>query len=257
MTPSDYPEFYQAWVNSHAMSSSNQTPSDSTVMAVFDLLAEYPLPHVLGALQVHSRKSRFAPTPHDVCEIIDSRTKAQHLGADEAWTIALSSFDESETVVWTAEIAEARDIAYQQFLLGDKIGARMAFREAYSRIIANADAPRWQVCAGWDVHQRIDAVEKAKRLGRLPESYSINPHLLPAPEAETTVSSLLLQLEHRAERTEVDAQAAKRGIARIKAMLAGDDVASGIEQRQKQRDEFERHRQRELSRLAEKAGELH
>lgn len=256
MTPADYPEFHEEWLNAHAISSSNKEPNDSAVQAVFDLLAEYPLQHVLAAIGVHAKKSRFAPTPADICEIIDARTKAKHVAADEAWVIAKRSMNESETVVLTDEIFQARNVAWELWNSGDHIGARMAFKSAYDRVIETSGIPVWRVVAGWDKSRVIPEIEKAKRLGRLPADYTPNKHMLPAPEATTTVSALLAKLEGHVERTETDTADALRNIATIRAMLSGDDIAADIENRERARQAFEQHRQKELSRLAHKAGEL-
>ncbi len=257
MTPADFPEFYEEWLNAHAMSSSNKEPKESTVQAVFDVLIDFPLRHVLGALQVHAKKSRFAPTPADICEIIESRTRSKHIGSDEAWALAKRSFDEAETVVMTDEIFQARNEAWSVWVDGDTIGARMTFKSAYERIIETAGNPVWHLVSGWDSSLIQPAIDKAKQQGRLPADYKPSKHALPAPEAQTTVTALLENLEQHIERTETDTQEAKRNIANIRAFLNRDEFADGIASREKKRQEFELHRQSELSRLAQKAGELH
>ena len=63
-------------------------------------------------------------------------------GADEAWAIALEALDEACSVVWCGEIQQAFAIARPVLVAGDKIGARMAFRNAYDRLVRDARVQR-------------------------------------------------------------------------------------------------------------------
>ena len=137
MTKNDFKEFHSVWFSAHAMSSSNKEPADKVIMMVFDVLSGYPLSTVKAALKMHSQKSRFAPTPADIVEIISSGDGRPT--ADEAWATALTSNDEAETVVWTDEISQAMGMGAGDILAdGDKIAARMAFRDSYTRLVQDA-----------------------------------------------------------------------------------------------------------------------
>jgi hypothetical protein len=253
MNTSDFSTFHEAWITAHAMSVSNQVPSDGVVMSVFDTLIEYPIEHVLGSIQVHSRKSKFAPTPADVVAIIESRTNTKHIGPDEAWGIVLKSFDEAESVVMTQEMLDARCAAWSAWFDGDKIGVRMAFKDTYSRIIESAPSPKWRLIAGWDKSRIEVAVEEAKLLGRLPDEYHANKHsLLGAPAAASVTCSGLI--EQAAERTKQSPEARENALSKLKEILSGaaDD---GIARREKERLEFEVHRQEMLDRVAQKLQE--
>lgn len=91
--------------------------------------------------------------------------------ADEAWAIALDARDEAKTVVWNNEISEAFGIARPVLDAGDKVGARMAFRDAYDRIARNGresgSAPNWSASLGWDVSARESALLGAEKKGFL------------------------------------------------------------------------------------------
>ena len=67
------------------------------------------------------------------------------------------------------------------FAVGDEIGARMAFREVYSRLVEDARRQRmpssWSTSLGFDLEQRRQAIEDAVAAGRLPQS-----ELLALPE---------------------------------------------------------------------------
>lgn len=90
-----------------------------------------------------------------------------HPGKDEAWAIALSASDESETVVMTAEIRQAMTASGPVLEAGDKVGARMAFMSAYERLVIAARAAalsaKWEVSLGYDASRRVIAIESAVR----------------------------------------------------------------------------------------------
>ncbi|MDG9927436.1 MULTISPECIES: hypothetical protein [unclassified Pseudomonas] len=113
---------------------------------------------------------------------------------NEAWAIALQSFDEAETVLLTDEIRQATAAASSVFHAGDKIGARMAFLAAYQRLVdsarRDARAVVWHLSLGHNPERRALAVEEAQRLGRLP-----------APEAQRLLADL------RPEQITADGQA--------------------------------------------------
>jgi hypothetical protein len=176
MNQHDFSKFHALWLNAHAMSSSNQQPIDNTIMAVFDVLVEYPLHAIEFAIKHHAKQSRFAPTPHDIVAVLTVREK--RLSADEAW--AEIPKDENKTVVWTEEMAQAYGLASTLWAEGDKIAARMAFKAAYERLCNEAVILKkpcvWRVSIGYDREGvkpvllaavqkgRITAEEMAKRL---------------------------------------------------------------------------------------------
>jgi hypothetical protein len=111
----------------------------------------------------------FAPAPNGIvarCKLLDGRPDD-----NEAWAVAITSQDEAETVVWTAEMAEAFNLARPLLAAGDEIGARMAFKDAYKRLVDDARTAnkpaQWSVSAGWDATRRQIAVEKATVAGLL------------------------------------------------------------------------------------------
>lgn len=135
-------------------------------------------------------------------------------GADEAWALALSAADDAETVVWNQEIQQALAAARPILDAGDKVGARMAFRDAYERIVReNRESrlvPEWSVSLGWDKARRKEAVEMAGRKGLL--SSSQVAALLPAPSGGI-VEAALFGNKH------VDDEVAGRWIKKIRGDL--------------------------------------
>ena len=166
MNQHEYKTFIDAWANVHEVMPGGKQISTGAMRIVVESLKKYPLEALLDALERHLKTSRYAPAPKDIIDLLEA--KNAHISADEAWAIVIESLDENATVVLTQEMAEARGIALPIIEAGDMIGARMAFKEAYARIILSADKPQWFVSEGWDSARRIDAVKKAVQLGRLP-----------------------------------------------------------------------------------------
>jgi hypothetical protein len=150
----------------------------------------------------------FAPAPNGIaarCTLLDGRPDE-----NEAWAVALTSQDEAETVVWTDEMAGAFNLACPLLAAGDEIGARMAFKDAYKRLVQDARALKrptnWSVSAGWDSGRRQVAVQKAVVAGLLagPQPLLALPNesgLAPAkPEGLQKVMEALAQLEDPAEK---------------------------------------------------------
>ena len=94
-------------------------------------------------------------------------------GAEEAWAIAARAADEDNTVVWTREIELAYGDVSDLIVADDMVGARMAFREAYTRHVEEArerkEAVHWAACLGHDPKLREAPVRAAIERGRLPE----------------------------------------------------------------------------------------
>lgn len=138
---------------------------------------------------------------------------------DEAWAIALQSSDEAETVVWNGEIQKAMAAARPILDAGDKIGARMAFRVAYERIVRNnreaGIVPVWEASLGWDKERRALAIESAHSLGLL--SAPQVAKLLPAPSGGFVEDVLLGN--GKAIPLLDDAERVSRWICQIKADL--------------------------------------
>ena len=140
------------------------------------------------ALDAHQRdpdRGRWFPKPADIFHQIQVGKFDGRPGPDEAWAIAVNAIDEAETVVWTDEIANAWGVAQQIIAMtGDMVGARMAFREAYTRLlqmVREAGIPaRWSVSIGHDKTRRLDAVQRALDRGLLTHDQAAK--YLPPPE---------------------------------------------------------------------------
>lgn len=167
------------------LSRGQYTPNAISTAMFFNTLRQYPICVVRDAFSAHCAdpvRGKFPPVPADLIAQIEA--SAQHdgrPGEEEAWAIAIRANNEAATVVWTAEAAEAFGICRPVLATGDEVGARMAFREAYRRLIAEARARRepvrWSPTLGHDTAMRDEALTMAVEAGRLPAAY------LPAPKA--------------------------------------------------------------------------
>lgn len=150
---------------------------------------------------------------------IESLKPDGRLGADEAW--ALYPHDEATSAVLTNEISEAMQIAQPLLNEGDKVGARMAFKEAYTRIVAKNKnegiAPKWFPSLGTDKNGREEVLKQAVQLGRLTQDHAIS--LLPV-KVNAKVSEAVALIDNKTKLTPEQIEKNQKRLAEIKAMLA-------------------------------------
>ena len=150
-------------------------------------LANSDLSAVRMALSKHVKESPYPPKPADIlklCTADDGRP-----GVEEAW--AMLPQDEDGSVVWTDEMAVAYRAASPLLLDGDRIAARMVFKETYQREIARAKDSGtpvcWRLSAGREFSGREGALLEAVQKGRITGQMAVR--LLP----ESTVLLSFLQ----------------------------------------------------------------
>ncbi len=142
-------------------------PDESILKIWIDSLGPFPVHVISRAFDQFCDESDFPPVPAAIvkrCKLLDGRPTA-----DEAWAIALTSSDESETVVWTDEIAGALKACKPILDAKDKVGARVAFRDTYNRLVSDARAAfksaNWTVSLGTDQVKRSLALNNAVQTG--------------------------------------------------------------------------------------------
>jgi hypothetical protein len=142
-------------------------------------LKQFPVDTVIEALNKLRRESKGRLTLAAIVEKIEQLNPDGRPGADEAW--AMIPMDEYTSAVMTQEMAEALHIAQPLMDAGDKIAARMSFKEAYGRIMdtnkRNGVKPTWFPSLGQDKEGRDTVLAEAVRLGRLSADHAIG--LLP------------------------------------------------------------------------------
>ena len=141
--------------------------SEDAARVFCDDLSEYPEEQVLPALARCRKECRGRLMLVDVV----NRLEDGHPGPEEAW--ALCPKGEDDTIVWTNEIAAAHGVA--RHLEGDKVAARMAFKEAYTRQLTDARANRvqakWIVSLGHNKEERTAPLLEAFNKNRLSHDY--------------------------------------------------------------------------------------
>ena len=139
-------------------------PGTAAMMA--EDLCAYSVSVVRAALKACRLEVKGRLTMADILQRVQAADGRP--GKDEAWSIALSAGDESETVVMTAEIRQAMVAAQPILSRRDVVGARMAFNSAYERLVsaarAEANPTTWSVSLGLDPGRRVAAIESAVRM---------------------------------------------------------------------------------------------
>lgn len=177
MTDNDYDGFSALLDDVAELLRPNKDPMSGTARAMyFRALRKYTIEQVRFGFDAHMRdakQGRFMPMPADVIAQIEGQmVNDGRPGPEEAWATGLRSSDENETVIWTRETSRAMEVARVILDRGDEVGARMAFKEAYSRLVEDARSVRdpvcWVVSYGFDTERRNRAISDAVSIGRLP-----------------------------------------------------------------------------------------
>lgn len=143
-----------------------RTFTEAAARVFCDDLAAYPEEAVLSALSRCRREVKGQLTTQDVISRLDDGRP----GVEEAWAMIPSG--EDDTIVWTAEMAEAHAACAPLLAEGDRIAARMTFKEVYAKAVTRAvsagDPVQWSASLGWDLEKRKRALTAAVEAGKLP-----------------------------------------------------------------------------------------
>jgi len=220
--------------------------------AFFRALESYPLREVQAGLDAHlgdPKRGQFLPMPADVIAQIQGFVADDgRPGPEEAWAICFRAADENATVVWTDEMAEAYGACWPILRAGDEVAARMAFKEVYARLLAQARErrmpPRWSATLGHDKAAQDAALLPHVQAGRLPGSVlngapalGLDQFLaLPAPEGATP-ENLAAREKAKAELANLKAAI----LARPQALSAAAAArAHDVERTERLKDEMAR-----------------
>ncbi len=184
------------------------------LLAMSDNLMAYPRELPRAALTRVRRECRRLTLAYilERIETTDGRPKA-----DEAWATAILARDESETLIWTQETQQAFAVARPLLEMNDRVGARMAFHDAYARLVQDARSNHvpvaWSPSLGWDVDRRRAVLESAVTQGQLPAALA--QRLLQGPDHASTVMAVTVFTQAAAnEIVRGDKESADRAVAR-------------------------------------------
>lgn len=206
-------------------------PDGAMVNVWFNMLAPFEPKVIAAAFSAYAtERPDHAPVPNSIaarCRLLDGRP-----GVEEAWAIALTSRDEADTVVWTAETAEAFALCRPVLDGGDEVGARMAFKDAYLRLVAAARAANrpaeWSASMGWDQTKRTAVLKRAATAGLLPAPQATallgGPAGDPGPDDKARA-----QLAAIRQMLADSASAKERQLQRAEQERLGDEMAKDIE----------------------------
>ena len=236
MREDDFPKFAQALDDVAALLSKGVTQSPTAKAMFFRALATHSIEAVLAGFDGHtkdSQRGRFMPMPADILAQIEGMAADDgRPGAEEAWALSMRASDETETLVWTDEMAQAWMVCQPVMKMGDKVGARMAFKESYNRQVEDARRARrsvvWTTSLGHDSTKRHAALVNAETMGLLGAGEALR---LAPPVASHDAFSLLLETSAK----RLDGKTIRERIEALKAILTAPepDYADAIEQRAK------------------------
>jgi hypothetical protein len=134
-------------------------------------LSAYPEADVLGAI----RKCQGELTRRVTLADILDRIPSQHPGVEEAWALVSQTMNnEYVSIVWTEQMRKAYGAALA--VQDDKISARMAFKEVYSRELREARAnhvfPVWNASLGYDPIMREECVKRAAQRNLIGQAHA-------------------------------------------------------------------------------------
>lgn len=204
MQPEDRKEFNALLITAMAVYERQITSALGDLY--FAALGQYTLQQVREGMARHLQDpadGKFSPKPADVIRQIQGAVAAsdRRPGKDIAWSIALRSLDDAETVVTTEEILAALEMARPLLAIRDKVAARQAFIEAYEKQVDMARRMGRPISVivslGDDKGRRAHAVEEGLRAGLLTQEQA-SPHLVrigqetqPISEEGSAIAGLL------------------------------------------------------------------
>jgi hypothetical protein len=241
----EFPNFGQMIDDCYALLG-KPSPSGTAKAMFFRALAQFSLSEVQAGLDAHIKdpqRGRFPPLPADVIEQISGKSADDgRPGPDEAWAMCCRASDESETVVWSEEMSQAYAVACPLMQEGDQIAARMAFKEAYWRMVEDARRVRrpvsWTVSLGHDPGKRQTALQAAETRGLIGHE-DVKRLSRPTTNPQSTVTLLLENASKAA-----DPETVKQRVAALKAMMqkkepanTADDTRAELERKKREADE--------------------
>ena len=155
---------------------------------VIEALEDYSEAEIITALEKCVKEVQSGLTLAHIIQRIPKKQN-ERPSADSAWSMI--PFAESESAVWTEEMAQAWSQA-NNIYDSDPVGARMAFRSEYERLCLEAESkgipPKWTVSLGTWEAGRERALKDAVEKGRL--TYKHAKTIMPMLDVPNTPADL-------------------------------------------------------------------
>lgn len=160
--------------------------SDAAAQVMCDDLSKWPVSVIISALDRTRREHTGRLTLSAIIQRIDDGRP----GVEEAWAMCPQA--EGDTAVWTDEVSAAFFAAVPLLYAGDRVGARMAFKEKYIALLSearNEQRPvKYWVSLGHDVAGREGPINNAVAAGILTREAAVK--LLPAVDDSPNLAQL-------------------------------------------------------------------
>ena len=174
-----------------------------------DDLSDYEFNDIQTALTACRREVKGRLSLKDIIDRLPK--KADELpSADEAWGLVHDFDNEQKTIIAPTIAFEAGRCGAFNLISTDKVAARMAFKEAYNRLIPNykGKSIRYEVSLSDDKEERRTALIQAVEDGRITKQYALKyefdlefkdePPLLPDPDVVRKINDLITKLTKKA-----------------------------------------------------------
>lgn len=176
-------------------------------------LQNFPDGAVIASAERFITTSHFPPQLADIVKLCEAQVQGLWLGPDEAWALVPKS--EHDSAMLTDEIAQAVAAAQPLLDAGDAVAARMAFKDAYQRLVEQAKIagrqPRFFPSFGTDTYGRIRMLAAAVQRGQVSTELAIGWQ----PEHATEIVKMAGIASHP-----LLAPPSEKGKAAVKALLA-------------------------------------
>lgn len=194
MVVNDFQKFTELWSSVHQSMAGGKILSSGAMELCFEVLMDYPFDLVKEATRSHMKNAKFAPTPADIIELLESKNKRPT--ADEAWSIVPKddAYGYEKTVIWTQEMAQGWASVCQDYQT-DRVGARMAFKAIYERLCNEAvlmgKPVEWILAIGTDKPHQKAIIERGIAEGKLIATQALKEKLLELDPPKQTVAGLI------------------------------------------------------------------
>ena len=214
----------------------NKPLSTTQTSMYFRALNQYPIESIQCALDAHvcsADRGRFMPLPADLIAQLETARFDGRPMAEEAWSNAIKSLDENETIVWTEETAEAwYSCANELMLAGDKFNASRGFIAKYDDLVLIARKQNkpivWQVAQGYDKDKRDQVIREAYKAKKITQAQAVVllPHHKADSDTYTKIQSTVSVLIENKGANVVNTELARTEELKTSAQILSDRIAA-------------------------------